>query len=423
MLKEYLGTSLESINHQYDGLLMKELSALIDRFTSEPESHFAKAKRDFAKDVKDVVKSRTGINIKIGVTEDWFANAWVWPPQIDRNHPLLTDAHRYFSERDGIKKIKKDGTILKGTVDLRTGKVDGIFSEIEVNVCVTRGLILSGNFLPEEIAAIIIHELGHVFTYYEYLGSGITTNYALADMNRRLTNTIETKRRIQIVKDTCEALDVDLENPEALVASNNDVVLQTVVLREVVEKRISGMGSSTYDLTAWEMMSDQFVSRHGGGRHLVTGLDKMMRAGAHTSYHPAFYNHAVEVLKILTVIGLANVFAPIVILAALIFFDTNEDLYDKPKARMERIRRDMVASLKDDKLPTEIARKTVEDIEVIENITKEMEDRRTYLQFFWSTFRTKGRRNYQQMKFQQELEILASNEIFTRAAKLRTIKL
>ena len=425
MLKEYLETSLESINHQYDGLLLKELSTHFNDYRLDKVRDQAQAKSVFQKRMKKAILDRTGLNVNLRISGDAHLNAWVRTPVIDRNHPLLSDFIRFTSKKetkDLYAVIRDGGAVFNGTVDRKRAKVSGVFSEIEFTVGMTRGFIETDIFTSEELAAIVIHELGHPFSYFEYLGTTVTTNYVLSELTRRLNGVQESKRRIQIVKETCEVIDVDLEDPEALVSTNNDMVIQTVVLRKAIEKRISELDSHSHDITAWEMLSDQFVSRHGGGRALVTGLDKYYRKAKKVPYSTFDYHYA-EMVKMLVLLRKTLIFAPIAILAAMAIVDTNESLYDKPKARMERIKRDMNDGLKDQTLPPETTQQIIEDIEAIDHILEEMKDRRTYLQFFWSTFRTKGRRNYQQMKFQQELEILASNEIFTRAAKLRTIKL
>ena len=107
----------------------------------------------------------------------------------------------------------------------------------------------------------------------------------------------------------------------------------------------------------------------------------------------------------------------------LIFLNTNEKLYDEPKERMERIRRDMVNELKRDKIDKDYRDQVLTDIEVIETITKEMNDKRSFLQFFHSTVYPKARHQYNQMRFQQDLEILTNNDVFVRAQKLKTLKI
>lgn len=420
---DYFHYGLESIDHQTDGLLMSDITTFITEVTEAKKRDFNEVSAKVEKKIEKVVLDRTGLNINFEFKRCGYINAYVIPPQIDRNHPLLTDFHRAMYESDGIRKVKDKKTVLSGSVDKKKAKVSGVFSDISVKVVITRELLTSGIFSPDEMAAILIHELGHVFTYYEYLGFGMTTNYILHQASRELSSTNEHKRRVQIVKEGSKALGIDLDDPDMLVASQNDVVIQTVILRKAMEKRTSELNSGTYDLTAWEMMSDQFVARHGGGRSLVTGLDKLFRFSGDNAYSGSFAYHAMEVVKLLFIIVATNILAPLVLITLLMFVDTNEDLYDTAKARMERVKRDMQSSLKDRSLSKEVVNKTTEDLEVIENILSEMVERRTYLQFFWSTLRKKGRHNYQQTKFQQELEIMVNNEIFTRAAKLRTIKL
>lgn len=424
MLSTYLTPSNETIDHQFNRLLLSDLTAL---FAEIKESYYEGHTSDIRKKLKAVNKvifDRTGIVTKLTVIDTPKINLMVQVPEIDRNHPLLNDYRRFIYKDDGLQKLKKDDTVLSGEVNRKTSRVSGVFSEVIVPTFVTSGLLKSDLFSGEEVAAMFLHETGHIFTYYEYVSTGLTTNYVLQHVSRELLGTRENKRKYQIIKEFSNTLDVDIDDPETLMASNSEVVIQTVVLRKLVELRQSEMRSPTADLTAWEMLSDQFVSRHGGGRSLVTALDKFNRYGDRKGHVTGWEYHYIESVKLIKVIvGSLVVFAPLTLFYLTAFTDTNESIYDTPKARLERIKRDMVSSLKDADLDRSLTKTITEDIEVVEAILKEMEDKRTYLQFFWSTLRKSGRNNYQQLKFQQDLEVLVNNDLFTKAAILKTIKL
>ena len=60
-------------------------------------------------------------------------------------------------------------------VDLSTGKVGGDATEMQVVFFITRGL-LSGKLTPEEVAAIVAHEIGHAVNNFIFLGR--TGNYS-----------------------------------------------------------------------------------------------------------------------------------------------------------------------------------------------------------------------------------------------------
>jgi hypothetical protein len=412
---------MESIDFQRQTLLLKDLTMLFEDVRDELNVAQALQKSNLEKMIKDY----TGLKVKTVIQNVPYPNAYVMIPNIDRNNPVLADFFRaHFDGKDGLKLIKKNGGVLKGWVDREKSKIGGTFSDVEIKMGITSGLLTSDFFSSEEVASVVLHELGHLFTYLEYLGSSITDNYVMQTITRELMGTREVRRKYEVIKEGSDVLGIDIDDPEALIRSNNETVIQTVIIRKQMEKRYSQLGSTTHDITAWEMLSDQFATRHGGGRALVTALDRMHRmSGAVETGHLSTRHYlAAELLKLLHFLVLGP-FLLIALPLTLIILNTNEKLYDEPKERMERIRRDMINELKKEKLDKDYRDQLLQDIEVIEVITKEMNDKRSFLQFFHSTVYPKARHQYNQMRFQQDLEILTNNDVFVRSQKLKTLKI
>lgn len=422
MAKQSLTKSFEAIDVQRSSPLFKELSIHVQEYLDTPQPD----RKTFAllgKRVSNSIKVHSGIKVKLDLSRDNIPNAYVLIPQIDRNHPLLVDYFREFSDnRDGLKLVRKGDGVFEGAIDRSKARVSGGFADFEVKMGITKGL-LTERFSAGEVAGIILHELGHIFTYFEYLGTNITTNYVLQHVSRSLLDTRETRRKYQIIKEGSDALGIEIEDPDALIRSQNETVIQTVLLREVVNKRYSEMNSRTYDMTAWEMLSDQFATRHGAGRSLVTALDKMYRTYGAVEYKDTSGYLMVEAFKLLLfIISIPLTFA-IVPFLLLVVIDPNEDLYDKPKSRLLRIQRDMIDASKNRNVDVDYQKQLVQDIEVIDRVIEEMEERRTLLEMFWITLRPRTRHNYKQLRFQQELEMLVNNVLFVKSAKLKTLSL
>lgn len=415
-----LQTSMEAIDIQADGMLFKELTAEIEEVRQQRNVTSALRKSNLPK----IIYRRTGINIKPQVSGTSQPNAYVVFPQVDRNNPVLIDFYREMTtNRDGMAAIKRGDGVMRGHVDRSKGRVGGSFSELEIKMGLTAGLMNPNlSFTSEEIASVILHELGHVFTYFEYLGSNIRTNYVLQNISRRLISTHETRRKYEIIKEGSEALGIKIEDPDALTRTNDETVIQTVVLREWAVKTYSEMDSDGYDMTAWEMLSDQFATRHGAGRSLVMALDKIHRLSGNGGRLTTGQYLRGELIKVMLVL-LTGPLALLIIPLALIFVNTNNDIYDKPKARIERVKRDMVNALKEETLDNEARDSVIADVEAVDKVLSEMNDRRTFLQLFWSTLRSSGRHDYAQTTFQQELEMLANNDVFVKAGKLKSLSL
>lgn len=422
MPNQRLTSGFEAIDVQRQSPLFDELSSHIETYLTDGKVD-RKTFKAMSEKLSNSIKTHSGINVRIKMDNSHLPNAYVVIPQIDRNHPLLVNYFRQLTDnRDGLKMVRKGDGVFKGAIDRKKSRVSGGFGEVEITLGITRGL-LNGKFEPKEAAAIVLHELGHIFTYFEYLGSNITTNYVLQHVSRSLLETRETKRKYEIIQEGSDALGIKIEDPEALTRTQNESVIQTVLLREVANERYSDLESKTYDMTAWEMLSDQFATRHGAGRSLVTALDKMYHrfgASEHLSTSEFLMAEAFKVLMFIVSIPLTFLIVPFFLLVVI---DPNEDLYDKPKSRIARIRRDMIAATKERDLDKDYITQLVQDIEVIDAIETEMEERRSLLELIWQTVRPKSRNNYQQLRFQQELEMLVNNDLFVKSAKLKTLTL
>jgi hypothetical protein len=95
-----------------------------------------------------------------------------------------------------------------------------------------------------------------------------------------------------------------------------------------------------------------------------------------------------------------------------------DNIYDLPTERLRRARSNLVQAMKDLSLESSDRRRILEDIEFIDNLTKDMIDRRTLLNLIWISLTPNRRKQHNQIKFQKELESLINNDLFVSAGKL-----
>ncbi|MNU54525.1 hypothetical protein D3C71_435830 [compost metagenome] len=414
-----LSIGLEAIQVQSD-VFFKELTLAFHRLRSE-KAYEGKALDSIG--VAAIIKRHTGLTVDFKVDKSNDINAYVIPPMVDKNNPLIYDWWKPHVENTDVKKyIKaKRSDIIKGSVDLARGRVDGIFSEIVHQMFIHKGLIETNLLSDEEKAAICLHEVGHLFTYYEFLGHTLTTNVILHAATQAFFKSDDVLKRTQILDETCKALEIDLDDPEALVKCNSKEVFQTVVLRKAVLEAKSSLGSGIYDITATEALADQYAVRQGAGRHLATGLDKIHR---HYGGGPSYFSTAVHVMA--TIVRVILFFALIIPTFGLIFlillFNPAIKVYDEPEARLARMKRELVASLKDKTLPPQQRKALLDDIDAVDALLKNIDDKRGLMELFYTSVLPSGRRQYQQLRFQVELEKLVNNQLFVTAEKLTNLK-
>ena len=416
-----LAASLEAISFQVKELMFKELTAAFEnvlkdgKFTTE-----ALDKANIAK----IVKMHTNVTIKPVINEvDTGLGAHVEFPQIDINHPLINEAYRHLKGNvDGVAAIRAAKGAIKGRVRLDVSRVEGIFAEIENSLVFSKGLFSTKKFSAGELAAVLCHELGHIFTYFEFLALNVHTNHVLSAASTAMMKTASNDDRFVILREVEDSLSVKLADKDALAKANNADVIQTVILSSVIEKSRSELGSNIYDMRCWEALCDQFAARHGASRDLATALDKIMRFYGHSSYMGNFSFTFLEVVKFslfmtMVVTGIGASLAVLIIIT-----NPMERLYDEPGERIKRIRLQVVEALKDDGISNGRRESLLSDLKIIDNVLPEINDRRGVLELFWTEVIPYGRRQQGQKETQQALEQLVSNDLFVKAAQFKTLK-
>ena len=122
---------------------------------------------------------------------------------------------------DQAKLIKKAKDAV-GTVDLANAKVGGIFSEYQHTLWldVVGNLTVLKLSVPE-ITAILLHELGHAFTYYELSDRLESTNQVLANLSREVRGGNNDEKRHFILKELAGRFDVKEQDFDDILNEKN----------------------------------------------------------------------------------------------------------------------------------------------------------------------------------------------------------
>jgi hypothetical protein len=437
MKKFSLIPATESIDFQ-DPTFFRDLVQAFDDLRKVPKADLEKPETHAV--LAAVIKDHTKMKARFEI--GWFGPA-VEIPDLTKNHALLTaDFQRHFEEKDGIKLITTAGAPTRGSVSLKKGIVTGAFCDLEPLYYLPTELFTSKIFSSEECAAMMLHEVGHVFVLLEFVTRVVRTNQVLAGISRALDNTAGAKEREVVLTTAKHALNLKELDVEATAKANRKVI-EVVVLGAAVKQAESEIGSNIYDENNFEYLADQFAARHGSGRHLVTALDKIYRMNldiAMKSKSSYIYGEAVKIsLLVLSVAGM--IVAPALALSltaaltvsailghGLILFallvtvdsDVSPD-YDRPMARMKRVRNQLVESIKDKKLPPERGRQILEDIAAIDKILEGVKDQTQVMGIIAEYLIPSVKERISAERLQQELEGLAANDLFTRSAELRTL--
>lgn len=393
--------------------------------------------------VEETIFDFTGIKVAIVLDSQ---GPGIELPNLDRNNILINSWRRPgSSSTDGIRLIKDSKDAISGWTDEATGKIGGVFSKITHRLHINE-LLFNGStplrFTPEEFAGITIHELGHIYTFYRYIGFTASTNQVLAGMSRALHGASSPEQREVILKLAADEVKLRGVDFKELSQSSDNRIIEYVFISSAIREGRSELGSSYYDLSQAEQLADEYAARWQAHRATVTALDKIERDrpfnSSYRSWTAFFLLEAVKIgMLMTTVAAIPLVTSPAVLgnvitgrisawagtmYAILIAADgRGNGEYDRPAARFKRLRNQVVEQLKNKDLSKDQISQLREDLLEIDNITKFVEDKDQLVNVLWDFLSSASRQRQSETKLQRDLEDIANNEIFVQSAALRQL--
>lgn len=425
----------EAIAYQNDSSMHSQLSQIIVQM---------RAVAAYSQDIQNraaiekVIFDTSGISIRLDVVTNNTANAGVYIPDLDKNHPIINNYVRgYRSNADLTKVMNFTNGKFTGVVDKKNGKFLGDFSKIRTPVYITSGLLANEYFSPGEVATAIMHEVGHIATYFERLLDITSLNYAAVYVAERVLKTGTDVERIKLVTEFEKATNTELKDKETIISSENGMAIYTHLVFEATRQRRNEEGDEIYSYRGFEFSSDQFVTRHGAGRDLATLIAKIDGMQFGRSSRSWVLHVAIQLffayIAVLLAMGVGGAISNIIntfaniqnvgislygIFLLLSLTDTpTTKIYDDPKERINRIRNEMVGALKETTIPQE-REIIVKDIAFLEEATKNVIDKPTWVEFIKSYLPTDYRKAKNSRDFQQNLEKLMNNDLFLASATL-----
>ena len=413
---KYLNVAQEAIAFQGDGF-HKELTLLIQPYIENSNTRVELDK--LSSDLTKVIRKR--INADVGIVIDRWLPMMLLCDSVDIN-ALFSQYSKMDEEAVINPEVIQKMTVSSGFVDLELSKLNGYFSKRMSAIGFSPDYISSGKFTAEEISALILHELGHLFGICEMLDRTAGTNQILVTIDRALRNTTDVKKREMILRYGGSALGLNERVIVDLEKTTNDTIATTILISESTKNMFlrSDQRNTYYESITIEYMADEFAARHGAGKALVTSLDK------HNGYsfqkrNPNAYLY-MEIIKAAAVIvgSLTNPFI-LALGLAVSFFDrshSEEPIYDNPLARLNRIRNQFVEQAKQPGLPSNVTKQLLVDVKVVDSLLTEYRDQKDWLTYLVDCFKSSRTSNRID---QQRLEKLALNDLFLKALEFKQI--
>lgn len=409
----------EAIAYQGRSKLTERLTQIIDDwrpsqvFTAEEA-----AKRGLAAAVFEF----TGISIHVQIIDSPYSNAAVELPNIDKNHPLINNYQRaWLTNRDLHKTLNFVGGTFSGMVDRKEGRVYGDFCKLTCPSFLTTGLLKSAAISSRGVASIILHELGHVFSFYERIIDLFNMNYAASAVATRVLKLESDQERIEIISEYEKATGIVIADKELVVRHDKSDTIFVKLVTETVKQRRNIEGNEVYSYRGFEAVSDQFAARHGVGRDLQLALAVIEREGGSTSHESWVVHILVEYFKLLGFLFLTGMTCGMFALLVVLCSRPLNKIYDDPKERAVRIRNEMLGELKC-KITDQRRKEIVSDLRAIDVCIEQINDKKTIMEAIWAYLIPSGRNSEAKRKFEQQLEALGNNNLFYASALLETVE-
>jgi hypothetical protein len=383
--------------------------------------------------LEKTIKDRTNLSVKVRLYSGMPGAIMVFP--FNRHNVLLKERVRGSYYLKDEKKILTESLGSKGTVDLKEGRVEGIFETYVHTLYLDLNILFKVYRLTaDEATAIVLHELGHAFTYYEYSNRLSNTNQLLAQLANDIHNGDDKpEERTYIFKELANHLHLSEKEVSELYNSTDNLILGGNIFKLYIKEIKSLRQNTKYDETNSESLADNFAVRQGYAKPLVTGLDKLY---TYTEYK----NDFVYATVLTTDIFYNIIYTPAIIVAMfmnspvlgsfflLLFIGTfilggdlsfKDMTYDVLKQRYTRIRQGLVGALKNDDLDKEQVAEILNGLDEIDDVIRDTRDYMTIKEKVMRVISPFSRGIAKDMSHQQMLEELGNNDLFIESARLK----
>ena len=418
-LPEALDASLEAIRYRANDRFVEDLTAackdLLTAKTPENLSHILR-----------IIKTETGLNFAQFILDPSPYPAASCRYLVYRADHVLDEMKTQL----GAMKVPNATPAYinwvagsKMTVTDR-GHITGIIADLPSRLRVTDGLLNLG-ITPQELAAVIVHEVGHVFNNILYIDAGIVGAMAIAELEANLAKSKDAKERRHYI-DTFKAQFHLKQLPDANDPESTEA-LKAIIVRDIIDGVTQASGVRHAHEAEVEYLADSYAVRMGLGRPLVSVLLKIARANGDSSLKAATTMAVTDAARIIMamVVGASAVaIGPAagvagVALCTLMVASLSGSPYEQNTLpnRLDAIQQDLVRVLKDREISKEMQDAALKDVDFVRALREEVRSSMSILDRIYVTLMPSARKRYKQAAFAEEIQRLVDNDLYRHAAK------
>lgn len=434
--------SLEAIHFQ-DSSFFTDLTKAVSECWAESgrgTPYLDAIKSASAKKILKVIKEHTNLTVVYSTRYVNMGPA-IMPVMVNPNHVFYPDWYRNdadFMEYLNDFAAKSRNTVLEASVDLKNSRVSGFFATEQNELIIptlflTCGIFEGANLTAAEAAAIIIHEVGHPFTFMEFVTRVNSGNQVLAYLNSKRLRDSPDQFKV-VIANLSKSFGLSREQALALEKAKTTEDTAVMVMAIVEEKARSELGINLYDATAKEQLADQFAARHGAGIALLSASEKSGGLQAHGRLQRySWLREAAYATLILGVCSIGGAFGMAIgsiylaLLSLSVFQEGDAEeheranAYDNTESRPARIKHDLIERLKDRELTNAERTQLTDAVASIDKLIEEKKRFPSLSRHVALLLHSSRRKAYNFELLQKQLEAIAANHLFVQSAKLQTL--
>lgn len=422
-----LSLGLESISFQ-SGEFHRELTDIITEARKGPVNK--QTKEEVGKKIALCTAKHTNIQTTVEFVDN-FNNACIYPSFFSPENVLYSkDARSFFKQYYDYLAATRPGTTVEGWINTAKGTVGGHFAKLTHATYYDTDFIFGNKkFSAEGAASIVLHEIGHGFTFFQFMADTVMLNVVLQQTYQELVKAANPGEVKMIVTRNRKRLKLQNASDwsEEVYSKDKETIIKVLAAEAVIERQKSD-NKVFYTQDIAEELAEIYCVRQGGAKGLIEvrqyfanrtdlrnasfGILSSALVAAGAGLCAALVPALAWILVPVAVGG--ALFAGLGILSAASFPE-----FTKFSQTIGKIRNQMVERLKEGNLPPQLLKETLETIDMAIKAVEETPDDATPMAVaFFDFFRKEKRNSVAWREYTDKLENMATNDLFIRAARL-----
>lgn len=394
----------------------------------------AKLRKTIADQLSVLIKKRTNIKATVDILPDnYLEDSLFCSALVANRNSAQRDPHGFHghsSSKEFRARYEEISKRKPGWMDRRKVKVYGFYEDVEFKLYVPLYFIHNPDFSTHEVAAGILHEIGHKWRALEVMSITYSYVQGMTELHQLFTTNQDfSERKISLEylsnKEDKLLKDYDLDE---LAKLDPDGVSKVVITERMLRVR-SQSGATASETKSDENHADVFAARFGGGKHVATLVDKIGHKAWDLKTQSKLMHYSIQTINLFILGSLATM--PVLgwFVSGVLLWTVSIDAYGSTKSRyeelperLEKLRQQTVVQMKGRNLTKEKREALQAEFNCITGLIDDMKKNYSVMAVVSRLFilsPTTGR--LRKAELINHLERMGNNKLFAIASRVETL--